>query len=320
MKVQDVIEKEPYAVVSIMGMRGAGKTYMTTQLIDVLKVKTDIVIIIDIVGVYSEYLGSGKIVRITKLYSEDVLYRFFNEHVKKGVYVFDISELDRGDMVEIINIISEWLLRKKEHKKTASLIVDEVGEVLEQERGYYAERLESLVRIGRNKRVLYVIVTTQRPQKVNKHALALSDVYVVFKMVHNLDIEAVRNIMGMDKSHFRTIEKTLKTLKIGEYIITDGIKYEVMRRGIVEGKLITEEENKEELKEEKTRKRKKREEKKTAQRKGYTKQQIEAFKKDLKKAMKKGLAYGELKKLAKKHGISYYYAKYWSSQLKKGKR
>jgi len=229
----EILDNREHGVIAILGMRGTGKTWFSVKLLKHLMEKVDIVYLIDVVGVYEDYLSEqdidAVIIDIDDLVSAVDFFEFFKkvEHaqdtVKYKIVVYDISALSRKEMVEFMDIFSEYLLRFKPKNKKVAVICDEVGEYAEQERGYYSSGFETLVRIGRNKNVLWIVLITQRPQKVNKHLLALSDIYVIFRLMHNLDMDAVRNILGYSKTDFTIHEQTIKHLATGQYIVYDGM-------------------------------------------------------------------------------------------------
>lgn len=220
LKLKEIMDK-PHGVISIIGMRGTGKTYLTKRLLNYVDV--DKIIIFDVVGVYDDLEGIrlefDKVILKYKLF--DVMDKLIKSDEK--IITVDLSLLSRKEMREVINDISEYLIIRKPKTISVMVVADEVGEYMEQERGIYAERFESLVRIGRNKNILWVIMTTQRAQKVNKHILALSDLYIIFRVMHNLDLEAVKNIMGMDTKSFKQYVDYIKQQQTGYFILYDGI-------------------------------------------------------------------------------------------------
>jgi len=222
MKIENVFEN-PYAVVSVLGMRGCGKTWLVAHV-----APPCFCFYIDTVGAFRGYIEGCEVLDIDAMPSRESFIKVLKEVVLNTPKVkddkkliIDISMLRREDMVMIMDWFSDALLYNLPGKW--AVFADEVGEFLEQERGFYSTGFERLVRIGRNKGIMYIVMITQRPQKVNKHAITLSDYYAVFKFVHNLDIAAVRDILGMGEKEFIPIEMDIKGQKVGEYMLTDGI-------------------------------------------------------------------------------------------------
>lgn len=231
MEVKNILER-PHAVVSMLGMRGCGKTYLSCH----INFPSDVTVIyIDVVGVFVGYMNIQAL-ECDKLPTQEA----FNKVLMKALddpqtrtekkLILDISQLTRDDMVTVVNWLSDFLFYQRRKGKYA-IVADEVGEFMEQEHGYYAQSFERLVRMGRNKGIMYMILITQRPQKVNKHILTLSEYYVVFKFIHNLDISAVREILGKSEKEFTDIALDIKGLGVGEYMLTDGLsEYWYMRK------------------------------------------------------------------------------------------
>lgn len=231
MEVKDVLNN-PHAVISILGMRGCGKTYLSCH----LNFPSDCTVIyIDVVGVFVGFMGLNPL-QCDKLPTQETFNKIMikalddNQTKTERKLILDISELSREDMVTVVNWLSDFLFYQRKKGKYA-VVADEVGEFMEQEHGYYSQGFERLVRMGRNKGIAYMILITQRPQKVNKHILTLSEHYVVFKFIHNLDIAAVREILGKSEREFSDMAIQLKGLGVGEYMLTDGLsEYWNMRK------------------------------------------------------------------------------------------
>lgn len=216
----DNLMKKPYGVLGVMGMRGFGKSYFAARL--KFPKHVEHVYYIDVVGAFRKELPQLDYIEFDRLYPKEIIERALEKSAKEKTreLILDVSNLRRSDLVSAVNYICEYLMYKA---RPCALVVDEAGDVLEQEHVFYAEDLERAVRIGRNKNILFVVLITQRPQKINKHAFTLSDQYAVFKFVHNLDIEAVRLILGYKADEFAGIAAKLKSQDVGEYMLTDGL-------------------------------------------------------------------------------------------------
>jgi len=219
-KAQEIIDNEKYAVISIAGMRGTGKSYLGAHLD--FKNKVDLALYIDVVGAFKKEKPDFDFLDIDYIPKEKqikyILNKAFQSDTKE--LILDISLLSRNEMVEFIDILSNCLIQLE---KKIALVIDEIGEILEQEGKYYSHGLERIIRIGRNKNILFVVMITQRLQKVNKHAIALSDFYIFFKTLHNLDRKAIKEILGYNSDEFKKLDIKLKSLNLGEYIITNGL-------------------------------------------------------------------------------------------------
>ncbi|HIQ50295.1 MAG TPA: ATP-binding protein [Nanoarchaeota archaeon] len=209
--------------ISILGIKGYGKTVASSILTN--NINDKVVIVIDTVGAYTRdrLIKKAEYIRIKRIGNR-------KEVIKKGLIsslkqiremkvVFDISRLKRQELVIFIDVLAELLLELGEKGNYFVLVIDEIGEYLPQNRIVYSEELERVIRIGRNYNISPVIMITQRPQKVAKDVLALSDTYIIFKTIHQLDREKIKELLGLSKEEFRDIENILKNLKIGESLV-----------------------------------------------------------------------------------------------------
>lgn len=217
---------QEYGVLSILGMRGCGKTYLAAN---ELKFK-DRVVYIDVVGAFRKFMPEMETIEFDAIPDDAETFTKILKDVKHKEFILDISELPRKYMCDVMDYLWEFT---KHSKDRWAWVIDEVGELIPQTRTFYSEGLETAVRMGRNKGLMFVILISQRPQKVSKDCLALSDAYTVFKFVHNLDREAVREILGMSSDDFRlNFDSKLKSLGVGEYLMTDGLTVEEFKRSV----------------------------------------------------------------------------------------
>lgn len=195
-----------FTTVAMLGMKKSGKTYGAAILEIKIKKKT---YIFDTVGAFTEkkLVTNALFVKDLKVGNKDSVIMLLNKTYSMPqktvvLYVFGFS---RQDLVELANIFSEWALKKG----NLAAIFDEVGDYLSQTKEVYADELERLIRWGRNKEVQPIILISQRPQKVNKEALALSDAYVVFRLYHPLDRRKVKDLTGDETDAFDSKVKSM---------------------------------------------------------------------------------------------------------------
>ena len=217
-EVNSVIERDT-AVITIAGLRGYGKTYLTSKLIEQEQGKGHKIFVFDVVGALSKYLGYD-FVLFDKVYGKKTAKRLLDKLDKQQVVIFNISELTREEMVAQADVILSVLMSGNDH---GVVVIDEVGELIPQRHEFYSNEVERLIRIGRNKGLGKVYMTTQRLQQTDKTAISQSSYYFFFKMLHNLDIEAVRSILGWDSKEIRELKGVLSNLEVGEFVATDGI-------------------------------------------------------------------------------------------------
>jgi hypothetical protein len=233
MKVEDFIHKE-YGVISIMGMRGCGKTHLAASLEFREELK---VLYIDTAGAFRQKMPEKYYIAFDKMRTVDEIEEVIGGHFddpKNRELIVDISELNRSDMIAVCDIL--WDILKCSQMKWA-LIIDEISELCPQTRVFYSEGIETCARMGRNKGVLFFVMTNQRMQKVNKDILNLSDCYVIFKFVARLDQQAVRGVLDWDDMEFYKVGKEIKELGVGEYMITDGVSIDWYKRGSIPQKI-----------------------------------------------------------------------------------
>jgi len=156
MLIQEKLQNSKYSVIGIFGMRGSGKTYLSTK----LQMPTDKVYYIDIVGAMRHELDNQKvaIVEVDTLISANQLNQFFTKMPEQKQFCFDISSMHRKNMVAFTDTLCDYLMQSGEE---CSLIVDECGEVLPQDMSEYSHRLESVARMGRNKGIINFTATTK---------------------------------------------------------------------------------------------------------------------------------------------------------------
>ncbi len=213
--------------ITILGNKGSGKTYFSVKLLKKLENKD--IIIIDAVNTYLSYVskqgiqGFKKVVIDTPLIDFKVFFnKWFSIQKHLVKLIFDVSLLDSKDLVIFLDNLSNYLLTQKD----LILIVDEIGDYVPQDRGAYSNGFERLVRIGRNYNIR-VVMTTQRAQKVNKNVLALSDIYYIFKLIHNLDLNTIQKLIGYDNKEFKQYRKIIKNLEVGQYVETNGEHFKI---------------------------------------------------------------------------------------------
>jgi len=216
-----------WGVVSILGMRGMGKTY----LLEHTTTNTEHIVWIDPTGALRP--KKVEVLKIDVMPPEEQLSKIVERAItKKRAVVLDISDLKREQMVKVADVIADTIMRTaKRTGRTYTVVADEIGEYIEQEKQYYAPEFERMARVGRNYGVLWLILATQRPQKVNKHVLALSDYYIIFRLLHNRDLEAVKELMGVDSKTWKAIRSGIVNQNRGEYLIFDGKTYAWVRGG-----------------------------------------------------------------------------------------
>ncbi|MEM5807178.1 MAG: hypothetical protein QW474_02220 [Candidatus Aenigmatarchaeota archaeon] len=218
----DEILKRNYFIMSIFGMRGYGKSFFMANVIKkfIEQKKAEKIIIIDVIGAITRYLDEKMIVfSEVEIKNEQITKNQMDRVINSDdVICFNLENLTTSEISVFVDLVSDYLLKYNIYN--TAIFVDEIADILSQNYENYSYNFERLTRIGRNKKINYVVLTTQRLQKVNKNIIALSDFYVVFKTLHYLDLNMLKDLGFSDK----LIEK-IKKLQIGECAITNLIDW-----------------------------------------------------------------------------------------------
>ena len=215
-----------YNTLTIAGLKGTGKTFALSILANADKRKS---IILDTLGVITKnkLIKKAIYIKITKNDLElKKLAKALNNALKNyEKVVFDLSFLIPKELVQFSDYLSLLLSIKKEDVKI-SLYIDEIAEYLPQTRApTYSYELERVVRVGRNFGIETIIMTTQRLQKASKDVLALSEAFIFFKIIYDIDRKLIRELINEEKEFFESLENDLMKLEKGKAIYYVPFKY-----------------------------------------------------------------------------------------------
>ncbi len=214
--------------ICIMGQKGSGKTYLGAILANLFEGKA---LILDTVGVYTQNRligGSVAYIQVSTMPYDQLKQLLDNAFNSVDKVVIDLSYYIPKELSVIGDFLSNYALFMNKDKNLLFL-VDEIGDYCPQSFRNYSDNMERLVRVGRNKGVKPFIMITQRPQKTNKELLALSDIYYIFRIVHNLDREQVKNLLGMSKDEWEAYNKKVTYLKTREVYVYDAVEHTFVR-------------------------------------------------------------------------------------------
>ena len=146
---------------------------------------------------------------------------FFDDKSKKSNLIKKIDEFpstigsSEGIGGMIIDLLSSYILDKKERNKTAFvLFIDEVHRYSRSmKENNYQIGLSSIAREGRKKGI-FLFLTTQNPQDVPKELLGQIGTFFVHRLTHTNEIEAIKNHLS-EKSI-----KLIPNLNRGEAVLT----------------------------------------------------------------------------------------------------
>lgn len=221
---------------AIVGAKGFGKTVLQAGLAKRLLSSGKDVIVFDPIGAVSRLFTRGDIndVKIDPEGKENILEvnrpiksvedarTIIKSFLKPGkINIFNFSQLLPDEIIISANNLCKVLKTLED----VALIVDEIGEFCPQNprgHGNYCSELERLNRVGRNTNIQPIIISTQRPQQVDKNVLALADTWVVMKIPYYRDADIVGANVGVSKRGRDRMKRNLKTLKPGEFYFIDG--------------------------------------------------------------------------------------------------
>jgi DNA helicase HerA-like ATPase len=190
-----------------MGQKGTGKTFSSVILSACIRKK---VFYIDTVGVVSRLrlLKNAAYVKMAKVSKEELIKVFKQCYKKYNYTILDLSYFVQDELVNFMDTFCEWALKTG----NMAVVIDEIGDYVPQYREVYSIELERLIRIGRNYNIQPVIMITQRPQKTNKEVLALADYYIIFRVMHNLDREKIKDLIGLKSDEWEKLEREIMKL------------------------------------------------------------------------------------------------------------
>ena len=209
--------KEP--TISFLGNKGRGKTVGAAILVNNME---DDVLVVDTVGAFSigRLIKNAIYVEVdVRKFSKKMCMTIFKKFAHTSRIVLNVQRLTRKEMVEFCECLCAVTMEIGD----VGFVIDEVGEVVSQQKEFYSPEYERLVRVGRNYGVKPVIQISQRPQKVDKNVLALTDFYCIMGMSHNLDLDAVRNLIGLDTDEFKPMREEIKKQTVGDCLL---VKYD----------------------------------------------------------------------------------------------
>jgi hypothetical protein len=223
--------------ISILGVRGSGKSNTSAVICEELLEKNILICIIDIDG---EYFGlkekydilviGGDNKDIELLLDEENIYYLVNTFLQNNLsIIFDLSELDSYDQLYFVNqyLNAIWKI-EKEMRRPFFTILEESHKFIPQVLDKSYPLLKNIRNIASDcslrgrKRGIGFILISQRSAKVNKDILSQAEIYFLHKIVHPVDYSIYSEISALPKKH---IINNIQKLDIGEiYLIIDGTR------------------------------------------------------------------------------------------------
>jgi len=212
MDMRDLIkgaDGEDATTICVLGQKRAGKTRGMAAMGNSIKDKK--AVFVDTLGAWSKvklireatYLEGAGGVDLARL-----LKAIDKEFDKSDRIVINCRGMLAQEYVRFADVFSIWAM----NKGNMAMFVDEIQAYCPQDRAYYSWEMERMCMWGRNEGIEPFVMSSQRPQKANKDVLALSDLYILMRIFHNLDRNKVKDLIGMKPAEWELFEKKLMSL------------------------------------------------------------------------------------------------------------
>lgn len=223
MELNEIVDENPNpqsrtTTLAILGQKGTGKTRALAIIGNHLKCR---VLYIDTIGalVKDRLIPDAVYLRVSTL-DRDKLIRALEGAFKSRTkdnkpvmrVVLDLGNLIPKEKVYCVDIVSSWVMMVGD----MAVLLDEVAFICPQDSRVYSDEFHRLVLAGRNNNVVPVIFTTQRSQTAHKNVLALADKYIIFRLIHNLDRNKVKDLIGLKPDEWEQLEPQLMSLQTKE--------------------------------------------------------------------------------------------------------
>ena len=210
--------------IAVLGNKGTGKTRLVEKLAEIIT-EDKTVMVLDTVGAIHEHARNKEfkaddwvfIIVRKEISEKDKWVKTLKKAIKSGKIICITFYLSTKELVNTIESLADVLLRIKNY----ALIIDEAQEVLPQ-LGKISFNLEKLIRVGRNFGIKPIIITSQRPQTINKKILALSDIFVIKKIDYYADADVIAYQIGIPTKNKKKFRRMIKNLKVDEFYFIRG--------------------------------------------------------------------------------------------------
>lgn len=212
-KINNITQK----TIAILAQKGGGKSTLIRMIGESLDAKLPI-IILDPVGGTSIQSPAFYQMKVTS----DTLSGHTMKWLKKAwenkdTVLIDTSRLTTPEYVEwsegFFNM--PWL-------KDGLIVVDETHFLVPQMRGKFSLGFQKFVKVCRNDNV-GLILSSQRPQSVSKEILALTDVYIIGRIVYTSDREITLSLIApfLTKEEYNEYERNIQEFGFMEFVVVN---------------------------------------------------------------------------------------------------
>lgn len=222
--------------IGVVGMKRQGKTYWMAHSAFPKLVHHGIPFLaVDCVGGLARFAEENKTAFVVICGDQDLpgsptwlnLLRVIEQTWKKKQgLVLEIGGMLQENKAAFMDALSRYIWKRKQFFRKGVIVVDEVHEVVPQDRGRYAPEFERLLRAGGNHELAFII-STQRPATVNKNLWYLTDILVVFRQTYEPDVRPILDVIKRSRTTEETNQLISKIagLGVGEHIIVKWTKF-----------------------------------------------------------------------------------------------
>lgn len=216
-EIQILLDK--YRTWGIAGEKRSGKSVLDAMLANAQKKGR--VIVCDALGVYDPENPNKTALIPGSIYYDNPgdFLADYQKPEKKHVINFSTIK-NKTEKIEKMNAVCDFIemLCRKDNEQT-TLIIDEAADFIPQ-RGARSESLEYTIKNGANWRVFPVIMTTQRPQRIDKDSFELSDCYLIFKQLGENTLKRLAEITNAENEE--SMKTRLRDLEPRHFLFVQG--------------------------------------------------------------------------------------------------
>lgn len=200
--------------ISVLGGKGCGKSTILRMIGKSLSDQKCPTIILDPIGGNSIKDKAFVNLKVTQPLDKDTIKWLKEQWAEKKTVLINAEKLNDPDFV----LWCEGFFSMK--WKNGVIIVDEVHYIIPQQRGKYCLSFQSYSKKCRNDNT-GLILSSQRPQSVNKETLALTDTFIIGRTMYVNDREVVVNLVKpfINREEIPAFESKIQKLPFLTFII-----------------------------------------------------------------------------------------------------